>query len=66
MEATATVGLVRPRAARRQLLCGCGGGHRGGAGAAAVERKAGWRRGEEEGVQEVRRSAVTERSRGDA
>lgn len=58
VEAIATVGWVRPSAARRQRLCVRGGACRGGVGATAVERKAGGRSVGGEGVREVRRSAV--------
>jgi hypothetical protein len=58
VEATTTVGWVRPRAVRRQRLCGHGGARRGGAGTEAVERKTDGRRGGEEGVREAQRSAV--------
>jgi hypothetical protein len=44
--------VVHPRAASTPQRCGRGGAHRGGAGAAAIERKADERRGREEGVQE--------------
>jgi hypothetical protein len=47
-------------------LCGRGKARRGGAGTAAVERKASGRQGGEEGVQEARRSVVAECSHGDA
>jgi hypothetical protein len=50
VKATTVVGWAWPRAARRQWLCGHGGARRGGAGTAAMERKAGGRRGGEEGV----------------
>jgi hypothetical protein len=72
MEGKAAIGLVRPRAARH--VCGCGGAHRDGAGAAAVEkrlagglveRKACERRGGEEGMRQARRSTVTEHPWGD-
>jgi hypothetical protein len=53
MEAKAAIGLVWPRAARHQLVCGCGGAHRGGADAAAVERKASGRHGGKEGMGEA-------------
>ena len=53
VEATAVVGRVWPRAARRQRLCGRGGACRCGDGAAVVERKDSGRRGGEEGGREM-------------